>query len=290
MPWLTLTSVALAASECAGPAVENAQLAGTLNQAELAFSALDIEGFQSSMDQAVFWVPCLSDPVSTTDAAQFHRLQGLRQFVAGEETEAQASFRSARSAQPDYAFPASVVPQGHAILDIYEGAAPGQREPATLPKDAELWIDGQQTQLWDPNSPVVMQLLAEGTVLSTTYMLPGDALPFEPAPPSALEGSGAVSSLTLNPQTPEQAPRLESGVSRLHRPRFFIGLGLGAAAIGGWALASQSKQTYLQPQPTWGESDLRRQERITNGLTLGAGAMGLASLGMMGSAVMVMRW
>ncbi len=136
-------------------------------------------------------------------------------------------------------------------------------------------------------------------------MLPGDALPFEPAPEpaapaalapeatladSALQGPDALTSLTLNPQTPEQAPRLESGVSRLHRPRFFIGLGLGAAAIGGWALASQSKQTYLQPQPTWGASDLRRQERITNGLTLGAGAMGLASLGMMGSAVMVMRW
>ncbi len=168
MPWLTLTSVALAASECAGPTVDNAQLAGTLNQAERAFSALDIEGFQSSMDQAVFWVPCLSDPIPAENAAQFHRLQGLRQFVAGEETEAQASFRSARSAQPDYAFPAAVVPQGHAILDIYEGAAPSQREPAPLPKDAELWIDGQQTQFWDPNSPLVMQLLAEGTVLSTT--------------------------------------------------------------------------------------------------------------------------
>jgi hypothetical protein len=150
-----------------------------------------------------------------------------------------------------------------------------------------------------------MQLLAEGAVVSSTYMLPGDALPFElapepvapepvvtatTAPDSALQGPSALTSVTLTPQTPEQAPRLESGLSRLHRPRFFIGLGLGAAAIGGWALASQAKQTYLQPQPTWGEPELRRQERITNGLTFGAGAMGLASLGMMGSAVMVLRW
>ena len=282
MHWLTLTSAAFASSDCVGPAVDNAQLVATMDQAEVAFAALDLSSFQTAMDLAVFSVACLNDPLRPQDAARFHRLQGLRQFVAGEEQGARASFRSARSAQPEYSFPTSLVPAGHAIRDLYVRSPPSSLKiPAPVPQNGELWIDGEPSELWDNQSPALLQVISDGAVISTHYMLPGDALPFDIKRPE--EGT-----LFLEPE--EQAPRLESGLSRLHRPRFFIGLGLGAAAIGTFAMASKAAATYQQPNAAWGEPELRRQEQLTNGLTIGAGVFGLASAGMIGSAWMVMRW
>lgn len=287
-----LSSMAQAAPTCAGAPVETSAFNSFMNEAEQAFASFDLAGFQDRMDQASFAVPCLQDPLSPSQAAQYHRLQGLRQFVAAEEGAALESFRSAAAAEPNYTFPEDLVPPGHAILDLYDQAQQRSERELPQPEVGSLWVDGSETRLASQSGPALVQVVEGQAPSLSAYLLPGDPLPYAAMPlVPVVPVQDPTPDLLAPPQTLEpQAPTLEPRPNRLRQPRFFVGLGMGAAALGTWALASQAAATYRSPQPTWGEAELRSQERLTNGLTLGAGVLGAASVGMMGSAVMVMRW
>lgn len=279
-----LTSLSLAAATCPATVEHNVVFTNAMTEAEEAFSALDLEAFQLALDSAVFAVPCLTELVSPAEAAQFHRLQALRQFLANEENEALSSFQSARRADPAYEFPAELVPNGHAIRDLYaQAAALPEGQPAPTPQIGTVYVDGLAQGPLSPQGPNLVQVLGEDGVRSSTYRLPGDAPSYASVPATEV-GRPRRSSL------PMDGPQLSEARLSLHKPRFFTGVGLGALALGSWALASRAANTYQQPQPSWGEPELRRQERLTNGLTLGAGVASVASIGMMGSAVMVLRW
>lgn len=277
---LLLSSLSWAATECAAQHPDNGTFVAAMDDAEAAFSDLNLDAFHASLDALGFAVPCLGAPLAPEQAARFHRLQGLRQFLANEENAALRSFQAAQAADPSYRFPTTLVPEGHAILDLYARAAtPAPTLPSAPALEGVVYVDGRPQAPMPTSGPALVQVVHQGRVLSTAYHLPGDA------PSYALAAEPRFSMAA-----PERGPILGASALALRRPRFFAGLGIGALALGGWALAAQAQGTYQQPQPTWGEAELRRQERLTNGLTLGAGAASLVSLGLMGSAVMVLRW
>lgn len=265
---------------CAAPATQ-ANLAGALLRAESAFGALDVEAFTRSMDDAIFLVPCLAEPVDVTQAARLHRLQGIRQFVANEEERAVASFAAARAIDPTYQLPVWLVPEGSAIRDLY-GRMPvenGTKALVPAPVEGTLRFDGVES-LERPTSwsSFVHVLDGHGAVLESAYLFPGDAMPSYTAAPEPVEAT---------------APAIASSTRASHRLGFnLIGASVGSAVCAGvlYGVAANSAANFEASHPDWSESDLLASRSRTNNLVVASGALGAIAAGVGLSAALVVKW
>src|SRR5262245_50664614 len=103
----------VASAACPTP-IDVAGLDADLKRAEEAFANLDATGFDRALDEAALGVGCLSGTITPAVAARFHRLQGLRFFAARDAAHALASFTASRSLDSAWAWPADLLPPGHA--------------------------------------------------------------------------------------------------------------------------------------------------------------------------------
>lgn len=268
---------ASAADNCGSP-VTSADLRVALDRAESAFSALDVERFTTTMDDIIYEVPCLAEPAQPALAAQLHRLQGIRQFVAHDEQRAAEAFAAARAADPSYVLPTSLVPDGHAIRDLY-GRVPlenGSFDALPQPREGTLRFDGVAGNLRPTGWPTLVQVLdGDGLVAQTDYLFPGDAMP-------AYDADNHVATSVAAP----------SG-----RPGRRVGFTLvGATAVSGlgagllYGLASASAADFERDHPDWDEADLIGQRARTNELVLGSGALAALAAGCALTATLVVRW
>ena len=124
--WLSLGAAPAFAEAPCSAAASRADLRGALQRAESAFGDLDVETFTSSMDDAIFMVPCVHETLDSAEIARFHRLQGIRQFVANQEDRAVQSFAAARATEPDYQLPTWLDAAGERHARASAGAGSGQ--------------------------------------------------------------------------------------------------------------------------------------------------------------------
>ena len=167
---------------------------GTLDRAEKAYAELDLDGFLGYSDMIREDVPCLSDPLSPSLAGRLHRLEGLRAFVDRNQRASQEAFAAARSADPEYFFPESLIPAGYPELENYE-AIPlelGAYEQVPAPKSGTVRFDGAESLDRPTAWPAIMQLLdVEGDVTATTYLWRDTPLPeYVPAQLDVASASG----------------------------------------------------------------------------------------------------
>lgn len=261
--------------------VEPVSLAGfdaRLDDAERAFAGLRVEAFGDTMDQVALELPCLAEPLTPLAAGRYHRLQGLRQFVAQNEERAVQSFAAARSADPEASFSEALLPSGHAVRQLYatyplENGAYSAAWPAV---EGELRFDGQVTLDRPSSWPTVFQVVdPRGQATTTAYLFPDDPLPRydalvpEPPPVAAL------------PWIHTRAQLRFSAAS----------LGSGLAAGGLYAAALASRRTFDDlDHPDWGAEELRRQRGLTNGLVAASGVVGAVAVGTGVTAVFAGRW
>jgi len=104
----------MASAACDEPGERSAVLL-SVAKAEQAFQQMDIDGFQAARDQALTELPCLVDPLQPADAARIHVLEALDAFTRNDEAGTVNALRSAVQADPVYALPAELVPEGHAL-------------------------------------------------------------------------------------------------------------------------------------------------------------------------------
>lgn len=276
---LLASGSAFAAPNCSTPIPVSTLRAG-LSQAESAFSALDVERFTTTMDDVVYEIPCLSEPAEPALVAQLHRLQGIRQFVAHDDQRAAEAFAAARGADPSYQLPTWLVPDGHAIRDLY-GRVPldnGTFDPVPPPATGTLRFDGLEGSRRPTGWPTLVQLLdAQGRPLSTAYLFPGEAMPAYDA------GKPAVTAVA----GPEPAGRSRRGA----------GLALvGATAASGLAsgllygLAGANAADFERDHPAWDRADLVGQRARTNDLVAASGALAAVAAGCALTATFVVRW
>ena len=277
--WLHWTSSAALADQPCASAASQADLQGALQRAETAFSALDVETFTRSMDDAIFLVPCLAEPVDVAQIARLHRLQGIRQFVANEEERAVQSFAAARATEPDYQLPLWLVPDGSALRDLY-GRMPvenGTKVPVPAPVSGTIRFDGvpglERPTSW---SSFVQVLDANGRVVATAYLFPGDAMPAYAAVKEPVAASGSAS----GSHTPHKL-----GVGLVSA---CVGSALGAGLLYG--LAANSAANFEASHPDWDESDLVASRSQTNDLVISSGALGVIAAGLGLSAAFVVKW
>jgi hypothetical protein len=254
MWWTTLSLQAAMAGDCTTPA-NTSTLAGALDDAEAAYSALDLEAFDAAMGRLREQLLCTEDVVSSALAASVHRMEGLDAFVSSAPSRATSAFAAARSIEPDYRFPPSMVPEGNPVLVDYKAldpAAGGLLEIAE-PRGGSLRLDGRNTLERRKVLPVVFQRLDKGgAVADTAYLWPEDPLP-----------SYDVAS---------------QGISGRQAARIGLFAGAGAAAIGSgvmYALAGKSAGAF-ETAPYAELDGLRSQ---TNGRVLASGGLAALALG-----------
>lgn len=248
---------AVASAACPAP-VGLQDVQASLDRAEIAFGNFDIDAFDAATDEAVTSVPCIGEPMSRQLAASLHRFIGLRKFVARDLDNARRSFAAARSIEPNYAFPSTFVPEGNPVLVEYAAIDPttGVAVAVPTPKGGYLLFDGSIGTERPTTFPTVVQVMnGDGTVATTDYLEPGEAMPAYEEGVADLPGS----------DHPLRAP-------------FAVGAG-GLAVLSGacYALSWQAHGNWREADTI---DDLEKFQGQTNGLLLGSMGAGAAAIGL----------
>lgn len=180
MVLLLLGSLGIAAAAEAGcdAPVEPAAWSREMDQAEAAFADLDQEKFAERLALATHDLACLSAPVSPQQAARYHRLVGLEQFIQRDEERARLAFAAAREVDPMGALPARLLPPGHVARALSESAStPGELTPLWLPAGHRLWVDGTLAEQRPTDRDTIVQLEVDGAIRSSEHLRPEDGLP-----------------------------------------------------------------------------------------------------------------
>ncbi len=270
------------AQDCGEP-TSSSDLTSVLVRAEASYSDLDVDGFNATMAEAHALVPCLKDGVTRHLAAELHRFEGLKGFLDGNPGQSTIAFAAARSIEPDYDFPETLVPAGNPVRDDYAAVDPTTGKVIELGEKEAGWIqiDGRQGLERSASFPAFIQLFDDGgSVEASAYLGPTEAmLPYEvkPAPPEPIGEAppDAIGSVTKKKSA--RVPMLVGAVA---------GLAASAGLYGG-ALASNAAYYDDDKATLKNIGSLRTQ---TNTLVVASGATAAVSAGVGVTALFVARW
>lgn len=269
-----LATAALASAACPSSA---ASLQSALDSAQLAFSMMDSGAFQTATGEAESEASCLSDPVSPTVAARLHRVLGLRAFVAGDEAAARTAFAAARAIEPDYLFPASLVPADHPVRALYSQSLNASAATTELPSPAtgHLQFDGSQGTRRPTQRPTLALLVdPSGAVKGSGYLWPDDPV-FAYTPASA-----TIATTTQAPKsTVRRGPNLPLTVIAA------VSLAAGGACYGIAAAAHKDYEEAPNEEPT-----LTALQGKTNTFFFTSIGAGVVALGTGVGAVVAGHW
>jgi hypothetical protein len=269
-------ALSLIAAAAAAPAACPAPLAfealdANLREAESAWGALDVQRFDGVMDSVALTLPCLEAVVTPSVASRYHLLQGLRLYAAGDERRAELAFAAARWADREATVSLALVPEGHAIHELFvslpvDGA---DTEPLPTPRGVRLVLDGTERSVRPNDWPTLFQI--EGSEVETVYLLPGEPTPAYPA---------------IDPPV-DALPFIKS------KPQLvFLGTGAAAAVVAGvfYAVAGASAQTFEEEHADWDRADLEAQQARTNTWVTASGVAGGVAVGGVTLGAISGRW
>lgn len=167
-----------------------------LTSQEAAFESLELASFSVSFRQMTEQLPCVSERISTADAARIHRMTGIALFVDEKNDQAARAFAAARLLDPAWDFP-QAIPEGIELRRVWERSLTEQKTaivPIGLPGN---WVvDGVVSTRRPSDWPALLQEERRGYIYSTQYLAPGNT-PTQLSPPrSPLTAPLAVSAGT----------------------------------------------------------------------------------------------
>lgn len=287
---LALSGAARAA--CPEPTTANA-LMKALNAAQLAYASLDTDGFERASGDADAALGCLGEAISPPVAAQVHRNEAIKAYIADDPARVRSAFRAALTLQPGWRMPEDVLPPGSPLAALYGEAqvlGPGPEETINLPTGLVLVVDGAITQRVPSERPTILQIAApDGRISGTWYLRVGAPLPdaLRNAPPPLPVPPGPGPTVPGGPVDDGQEIASDEDHS-------WVPLALGAGASGllagsSYLLSVRSHASYVSP----GEvpyDELASLKRANHAEVLVAGGLGLATLGLGLGAVIVGVW
>lgn len=275
-----LASITTAAAAC-DEATQTEDLNLRLEAAQAAYQQLDEDAFQAEMSEVESIVGCLAEPITPRDAALTHRMRGLAYFLAGDGKEASNSFASARAIQPDYVFPATLVPDGNPVWELYVAVDPAEASIDDLdpPAKGDIKLDGRNTLQRRIGQPVIFQLMTNAGAVGSTALIDAD----KPVPDYVSRNKPApmpVQRKGLNTPLAVTAGVLAAGA---------VGLGVGAM------VAHQTYQNNNDGKTANTDLDererrLRRGQKAVNGLTVATVGVSAAAAGCGLGAVLTGRF
>ena len=276
---LLLLGSRVAAAGCPTP-VTSADLIAALEDAKDAYSNLDVTLFRAAMARVDLGIPCSSDELTEHVVAEIHRAEGLLGFLDRATDRSLTAFAAARSIEPNYKFPETLVPVGNPVLADYEQLDPdgGQTMRVGEPVSGRILFDGSQVPARPRNFPTVVQLIDDdGAVTTTAYLWPGEALPpYAAQEVRVAEAGPPINHRNLGMKTgPDKGLITGAGVSA----------GVAAALYAG---AYVVHGRYDNPNTRIESLDGLRT--VNNSLVLGAGAVAALALTLGTSAFLVGRF
>ena len=267
----------VAAQVCEEPS-STLELRTLLEDAEDAYSRLDVAAFKAATDSARALLPCLSEPLPRTLAASFHRAMGLRLFVDRDSESAQLAFAAARSVEPLYRFPTTLVPEGHPVRVQY-GAYPvelGEYLPVAQPA-GRITFDGTDVLQRPLSWPSIVQIYDEaGQIVETHYLQPAEPMPGYPlATGDVIRGGVIREGLQFHPQPTKPLLAGAAGVALL---------------TGGLYLINLRQWNAYWDDETTQATDYDAYRARTNGLVVGTWVGGTAAVVLGTGAFFVAEW
>jgi hypothetical protein len=268
---------AAAQADCPSPAtavdvIESAE--GSAN----AYRNADLLEFVKTTTKLEAQVPCMAEPLPRNVVANVHRMMGLRAFVDQKREKAEQAFGAARSIEPAYRFPETMVPPGHPIMEAYEALAVDDVTTREIPaaSGGYFQFDGRPSQDRPISFPTVAQLFnGDGGVEVSAYLWPADGMfdyvEGDPALPAGMDPS----LIDLRPTGPNLPLLASAG---------------GAAVLAGvsFGIASASASQFASPETPYADGAKLRSR--TNTFTVVSGGAGAAALGLGVGAILAGRW
>jgi len=256
MWWTTLILQGALAADCATPA-NASTVSAALDDAEAAYTALDLDAFDAAMSRLHEQVACTDEVVAESVAASVHRMNGLDAFVGGVPSRSTSAFAAARRLEPAFRFSSSMVPEGNPVYLDYEALDPAAGGTLQIPepRNGSVRLDGRIALDRSLAMPVVFQRLDRtGAVSETRYLWPEDPVPAYDA-----------------------IDRSRSG-RRAAKVGLFAGAGVAALSAGVlYGLAGQSASRFNDADASFGDLDRLRSQ--TNTFVIASGGLTAVALG-----------
>ena len=290
--------VLLAATEAPARACTREALRSAVDSSLDAWVQRDLVAFRTAREGLGATLACQTQLLPRDLIRDLHVTAALSAYLPPRDEQAvAASFQAALAADPAYALPEAIAPEGNLLQSLLEQARTTPAVEAAQPLRANggcvVLVDGWESDIRPPDRPVLLQEMC-GDEVGAIALLPSHAeLPrwasVEASPDAAVALAEPTSELpvaSLEPDTVRRGPAL--GLA--------VGGGVAIVAAGGLYLgALESRRTYdgYTSQIAQGELDASQQDAVetalgrTNGLGYGAQAAAVVGLGLLGSAVVV---
>ena len=266
-----MSSLASAAEPCAEQ-VTARTFHQAVSKADAAYSQMDLDGFQAARLEARKLVPCLAEPITPAQAAGFHRLEAMGEFLSRNHAAAVASLRALDAAAPGYELSEELAPPGHPLQMYYEIARGTVKvAPAPIPAVEGRWvyIDGAAATERPVDRPYLFQSFEGVGRVTASKHVPAGGLPPGLEAPAAERSRGADRQRTA-------------------RSLGWVSIGSAAVAGGLYLGARRASNTFWDPATPTGELDALRNR--TNALGWTSAGVGLVAVGTGGAALLVGSW
>lgn len=236
----------VAAAACPDP-VSTADLGQAMSMGEAAYLNMEEDIFRQSWQSVQEMIPCLQEPIGTSQVIAYYRMNALYAFIERDEAEGVAAFRALLATAPQYSLSPSLAPENHPLQAWRTSAFESQStltSTIALPRNKTVWIDGEESNGVVPTDrPYILQASdRDGNVAQSTRMQTGQ-IPDMGAPQRSIPSS------------------------------MWVSVGAAALAGGSYVLARQSESTFLNPAtPTGDLAGLRGRTNALSALSIGASA------------------
>jgi len=154
-------------------------LVDAMERAEASYADVDVPAFQQATVEVDYLVPCLDAPLPPDEVARLHRLRGIGYHTSKRSQDVVAAFRAARAAAPSFVPSTELFPEGFVLRDRYlaqpSETTLGRRQPR--PAGGELVVNGAVAKALPTDAAALVQVVVDGAVQSSSYVLPGEPLP-----------------------------------------------------------------------------------------------------------------
>ncbi|TNE86163.1 MAG: hypothetical protein EP330_23040 [Deltaproteobacteria bacterium] len=294
--------VALSAPAMAGDCAETFTtdaLDEQLDEAMLAFASLDEAGFITASAKSAVMVSCVDEPFTPSLAAAYHRVNAVRFFVSGQETEARDSLRAAFGIDADATLSTRIAPEGGKLFRMQEEAL-GRPARATgsleVPDGYRMFVDGSEGSDVPKDAPHIVQLLDDGQIAFSGVLLGGGSLPAEfsgdvvdldpidldldDEPDRVAVGADPEPKITdLDEPDRGRSSRERSGGGGANSGLVAAAAGTGVLAAGLYGVAVVSRLSY-------DKNPSAAKYHITNGSFIGAAGLGGVTVVLGGAALL----
>ncbi|MCB9777090.1 MAG: hypothetical protein H6742_00835 [Alphaproteobacteria bacterium] len=272
--WVGLALSGTARAACEQP-VSAGQVAQELSVADAAFADLDEQTFRQSVAHVRAMLPCLSEPLNSSQAGSYHKIEAFSAFLDRDHAAAVQSFRSMLAASPGFKLSDLIAPDGHPLrtdFEIAQGLPPVPGRPLPAPVEGRVQIDGRTTDEAPTTLPFVLQRVGDdGAVYSTDLVEVGASLPAWESVPER-PGRSPDGSVRRKATGPLAATAVVAGVT--------------SAALYG---VSHAKSRAFW-DPATADADLEGLRKQTNGAAYGAVGAGIVAVGAGAAALVTFTW